>query len=671
MDKLAFYINGLRKAGVEIEIAKGGRNNDLVFIKLHCVLEVLMEIVKAHNIVLEKQNLKKMRESAFYKQSFVHTICSRPDPKNPLTLRAPQTLSGNNATTMTSAERTLALHRLIIRTKFSNEFQDRGITRMITQGILINAYPLHDSTLTWPEQGPISDRQLLGRFWSRLSYFYKMQPLHLIRKYYGPEVAFYFAFLGFYNRMLVPAALVGLLCFIIVFLTLDDENPLIRDYCKSDAVMCPRCLDARYCNFVPLKYSCEMAKIVLLFDNSANIIYSILMSFWSTIFMQLWKRREIELRFKWNLMTVEANTATRLQYYERTKYRRPSKFTGEEEPYIPNLIKSLNYSVTVFSCLCMIFIVVLAIFSAMMIKFTVAGFILGNDIEVLKNHLNIIIMALSSLINLIFMKIFAPIYTKLAILLTIRENPRTYVEFHNSCIYKSYMLGFANSYFPVFYLALIKGRLYTHPGDMSVKTIPLYSDLCHPPGCIVGITILLLFVLLFRSSVGQIIVIVIRLLKRGKAKLTKVDESTKLPSWERDYKLENNPKFCMLKDYMEIAIQYGFVTFFISALPLAPLLALLNNIIEIRLDAVKRVATYKRPLISRLPGIGAWNVVFQLATRLGILTNAFVIAFTSNTITREIHRFETGSMKNFVNTTLSAIDLDSECNLRKYHIRST
>ena len=36
-----------------------------------------------------------------------------------------------------------------------------------------------------------------------------------------------------------------------------------------------------------------------------------------------------------------------------------------------------------------------------------------------------------------------------------------------------------------------------------------------------------------------------------------------------------------------MVLQYGFVTLFVSAFPLAPLFALLNNLIEIRLDAYK------------------------------------------------------------------------------------
>ena len=51
-------------------------------------------------------------------------------------------------------------------------------------------------------------------------------------------------------------------------------------------------------------------------------------------------------------------------------------------------------------------------------------------------------------------------------------------------------------------------------------------------------------------------------------------------------------------------IQYGFITIFVAAFPLAPLFALLNNIIEIRLDAYKIVTQFKRPVSSRAIDIG-------------------------------------------------------------------
>ena len=54
-------------------------------------------------------------------------------------------------------------------------------------------------------------------------------------------------------------------------------------------------------------------------------------------------------------------------------------------------------------------------------------------------------------------------------------------------------------------------------------------------------------------------------------------------------------------------LQYGFVTIFVAAFPLAPVFALLNNIIEIRLDAYKFVTTWKRPLAAKAQDIGMYS----------------------------------------------------------------
>lgn len=51
-------------------------------------------------------------------------------------------------------------------------------------------------------------------------------------------------------------------------------------------------------------------------------------------------------------------------------------------------------------------------------------------------------------------------------------------------------------------------------------------------------------------------------------------------------------------------IQFGMVTLFVASFPLAPLFALLNNIIEIRLDAKKYVTEVRRPIAAKAKDIG-------------------------------------------------------------------
>lgn len=51
-------------------------------------------------------------------------------------------------------------------------------------------------------------------------------------------------------------------------------------------------------------------------------------------------------------------------------------------------------------------------------------------------------------------------------------------------------------------------------------------------------------------------------------------------------------------------IQFSFTTIFVAAFPLAPLLALINNIIEIRLDAIKMVTLERRLVPKKTNDIG-------------------------------------------------------------------
>ncbi len=51
-------------------------------------------------------------------------------------------------------------------------------------------------------------------------------------------------------------------------------------------------------------------------------------------------------------------------------------------------------------------------------------------------------------------------------------------------------------------------------------------------------------------------------------------------------------------------LQFGFVTIFVAAFPLAPFFALLNNIIEMRADANKFVTQLQRPVATRVQDIG-------------------------------------------------------------------
>lgn len=68
-------------------------------------------------------------------------------------------------------------------------------------------------------------------------------------------------------------------------------------------------------------------------------------------------------------------------------------------------------------------------------------------------------------------------------------------------------------------------------------------------------------------------------------------------------------------------IQFGFVTLFVSAFPLAPLFALINNLLEVRLDAYKFVVATRRPLPERARDPGVWLSIIDIISNAAVLTN--------------------------------------------------
>ncbi|PAV64665.1 hypothetical protein WR25_01917 [Diploscapter pachys] len=80
-----------------------------------------------------------------------------------------------------------------------------------------------------------------------------------------------------------------------------------------------------------------------------------------------------------------------------------------------------------------------------------------------------------------------------------------------------------------------------------------------------------------------------------------------------------------LDDFLEMFIQFGYVLLFSPAFPLAALCALVNNLIEIRVDAFKLTNTLQRPFGRRVKSIGAWEKMMELLGIVGVISNCALI----------------------------------------------
>ena len=96
----------------------------------------------------------------------------------------------------------------------------------------------------------------------------------------------------------------------------------------------------------------------------------------------------------------------------------------------------------------------------------------------------------------------------------------------------------------------------------------------------------------------------------------------------------NTLKVNIYCSYFLAVIQFGFVTMFVASFPLAPLFALLNNFVETRADAINFVVNYRRRVSEQVKDIGIWYKILEIVTKISVVVNSFVIAFTTDFIPR-------------------------------------
>jgi hypothetical protein len=89
-------------------------------------------------------------------------------------------------------------------------------------------------------------------------------------------------------------------------------------------------------------------------------------------------------------------------------------------------------------------------------------------------------------------------------------------------------------------------------------------------------------------------------------------------------------------DYATMATQFGYITLFGVAFPLAPAMCMINNLIEIRSDAYKLVKVHRRPPIETREDIGSWQLAFETIAVVAVITSACLIGFVGSQLQTEL-----------------------------------
>jgi len=262
-----------------------------------------------------------------------------------------------------------------------------------------------------------------------------------------------------------------------------------------------------------------------------------------------------------------------------------------------------------------------------------------------------------SILNAILIQVLNKIYRTIAYSMTDWENHRTDTEFNNSLLIKLFLFQFVNSYTSLYYIAFFKKELPLW-GDDSLRDRCSYIEdqnrLGDSHGCPYELTLQLATILATKIALGPALDAVLPWLQykisflRG---LKKVPTSSsalldkdlisglaasqdkgkeKLPKYEREFCLGDYPG--TIDDYSEMVIQYGYVTLFAASFPLAPLLALICDLIELRSDAFKFVTATNKPFYQGADGIGGWQYVLEVMGVIAVITNCLLIGYSYNSV---------------------------------------
>uniref|UniRef100_A0A1I8IMF5 Anoctamin n=1 Tax=Macrostomum lignano TaxID=282301 RepID=A0A1I8IMF5_9PLAT len=433
-----------------------------------------------------------------------------------------------------------------------------GIDRLLEEEVYSGAFPLHEDYQ--PED--LNARQILNAYWAKWGLWYKYQPLDHIREYYGEKIGLYFAWLGLYTAWLLPASIVGIIVFLYGCFTFKANVP------------------GDICMFMRISY---------LFDHPGTVFYSVFVAFWAVTFLENWKRKK-------------CLTGAPLGRHGLRRGRRATE-------------------AGVLSALLLMVIVVIFIIAVIIYRVLIAIPLFQNPL--LRSQASTVASGSAAIVNLILIMSLGKVYEKLAYKLTQWEMHRTQTEFEDQLILKVFIFQFVNFYSSIFYIAFFKGKFTGYPGKY-IKFFGLRNEECDNGGCLIELAQQLAVIMIGKQIINNCQEVFLPKL------FTWIHRFTKGLNWSRSQEAEASrcqadyqliPYEGLFEEYLEMVLQFGFITIFVAAFPLAPFFALLNNWLEIRLDASKLVCETRRPVSERAQDIGVWFTLLDVIVQLSVISN--------------------------------------------------
>lgn len=170
--------------------------------------------------------------------------------------------------------------------------------------------------------------------------------------------------------------------------------------------MCPLC---EWCDFWTLDETCFYGKITYLIDNPSTVFFTIFMSFWATLFLELWKRYSAEITHRWDLTGFDVHEEhPRPQYLAKLQHIPPTRtdyVTNMKEPTVPFWRMKLPAAIFSFSVvLLLIALAFIALIAVIVYRLSMmAALTLGQNRSLTTSEAIMLTTASAAFVNLCFL----------------------------------------------------------------------------------------------------------------------------------------------------------------------------------------------------------------------------------------------------------------------------
>ena len=530
-----------------------------------CVIHAPIELIK---IEAEAWGILKIGEKGLKKEY----IASQHDQFEP-----PYTCNVPVNSLFSPSELSYFTYEIIKRVKMKTvpDFFPRLKAGVLPSDSIILALERVSAAKCWPLHCPSDERMVSWKVGP-----FQVSFCDYIEHYFGSSVALYFAWLRNYILWLLFPATAGTYVFIYHYI-----HPDIN---VDNSVISP--------------------------------IYTFFTIIWGVLFVKFWDRKCKRLVCDWGINTVNWKREVRPGYHGQNQI---SPITGMPERYFPTQQRIFRYLVST----CVTFLMLILAFFIMVISLNLQGYIhkfsysksyllyptiswLCDEGQLFdpsgKGPMPVVLLYIPVIFHVLIIQMLNKIYQVVAETLTIWENHRSPIDHENALYVKRFFFELFDCYIALFYLCFVENDIVLLRKELvSLYTVDSIRRLC----------------------TETVIPFVTRKATRNIVRKDKEDMDSKInPRVAKDYDKSEYEQF---DDYLEMIIQFGYVTLFAGAFPLAAPLSLICNVLELYSDTFKLTAISQRPLVHRAETIGVWSLLIKGIVLLSVFTNLYIFCFTS------------------------------------------